>query len=120
MYLHERTKILTALLIGGGLAFLFFYAAQIAAAAKFTSPLWATLYGISLPLSGFFALAYVQRMRKYRQRVSFSFLLFTNKHLVIKMRRQRKALIAAMNQVRDEYLSLLANRRAGALQTSPT
>ncbi len=120
MFLHERTKILTALLIGGGLAFIIFFAAQITFVAQFVSWLWAAIYAISLPLSGFFALAYVQLLRKYRQRISFSFLLFTNKHLVIKMRRQRKALIAAMNQVRDEYLLLLANRRAGMLQTSQT
>ncbi len=106
MYLHERTKILTALLIGGGLAFVIFYAAQIALIAHFFSWPWAMIYGLSLPLGGFFALAYVQRMRKYRQRVGFSFFLFTNKHLVVKMRRQRKELIATMNQVRDEYLSL--------------
>lgn len=116
LYLQERTKILTALLIGGGLAFLFFYTAQIVAVAKFISPLWALLYASSLPLSGFFALAYLQRMRKYRQRVSFSLLLFTNKHVIIKMRRQRKALITALNQVRDEYVSVLASSRAGSLR----
>jgi len=107
MFLHERTKILTALLIGGGLAFVFFFTAQIIFVAQFVSWPLATIYGISLPMSGFFVLAYMQLLRKYRQRISFSFLLFTNKHLVIKMRRQRKALIAAMNQVRDEYLSIL-------------
>jgi hypothetical protein len=117
LYVQERTKILTALLIGGGLAFLFFYAAQVVAVAKFISPLWALLYAISLPLSGFFALAYLQRMRKYRQRVSFSLLLFTNKHIIIKMRRQRKALITALNQVRDEYLSMRASSRPGSLRT---
>jgi hypothetical protein len=84
---------------------------------KYFSPLWAAFYGISLPVSGFFALAYVQLMRKYRQRISFSLLLFTNKHLVVKMRRQRKTLIAALNQVRDEYLSVLSSQRAGMVQT---
>lgn len=120
LYLHERTKILTALLMGGGLAFIFFYALQISLVVHFFSWPWALLYGLSLPLSGFYTLAYVQRMRKYRQRVGFSLLLFTHKHLVVKMRRQRKQLIAAMNQVRDEYLALRARLpERGSLHTMP-
>jgi 1-acyl-sn-glycerol-3-phosphate acyltransferase len=105
-FLDERTKILTALLIGGGLAFIFFYALQIGLAAYFFGPWWATLYGVSLPTSGFFALTYLKRMREYRERVSFSFFLFTNKHLINKMRRERRQLIRAMDQVREEYLAL--------------
>ncbi|MDZ7344255.1 MAG: hypothetical protein ONA90_07045 [candidate division KSB1 bacterium] len=73
--------------------------------AYFFGPLWAALYGISLPVTGFFALAYLKRMRDYRERVSFSFLLFTNKHLLNKMRRERRQLIRAMDRVREEYLA---------------
>jgi hypothetical protein len=94
---------LTALLIGGGLAFIFFYALQIGLVAYFFGPGWATLYGVSLPVSGFFALAYLKRVREYQQRVSFSLVAFTNKPLIAKMRRERRKLIRAMDQVRKEY-----------------
>ncbi|MDZ7303601.1 MAG: lysophospholipid acyltransferase family protein [candidate division KSB1 bacterium] len=107
-FLDERTKILLALLIGGGLAFLVFYAVQISVVAYFLGAVWATLYGVSLPVSGFFALAYLKRVREYRRRVSFSFFLFTNRHLITKMRRARRQLIRAMDQVREEFLALQA------------
>ena len=120
MFLHERTKILTALLFGGGLAFVLFYGLQIAYVAHLFSWPWAVLYGISLPIAGFYTLAYLQLLRKYRRRVSLSFFLFTNKHLVIKMRRQRKQLIAAMNSVRDEYLALTGSATQRPTLQTPT
>ncbi len=105
-FLYERTKILSALLIGGGLAFLSFYAVQTVVVGLFLGPLPAFLYLLSLPTSGFFALAMTRRMRQYQDKVSFSFFLFTNKHLIRKMRLERRRLIDALNQVRDEYLNL--------------
>jgi hypothetical protein len=108
-FLDERTKILTALLLGGGLAFFFFYALQIGLVGYFFGPWWATFYGLSLPTSGFFALAYLKRVREYRQRLSFSLVAFTNKPLITKMRRERRKLIRMMDEAREEYRA----RKAG-------
>ncbi len=108
-YLAERTKVLTALFLGGAAAFLFFYAFQIFAVWWSWGGVWASLYFVSLPLSGFFALAYLRKIRRERERISFSFFLFTKRHLVGKMRYARKRLIAELDRLKDEYVSLTQN-----------
>ncbi len=106
-FLHERTKILTALLLGGGSAFLLFYSLQTYAVLNFFGALWAFIYFISLPVSGLFALAYLKDLREEQELISFSFVLFTNRQLINKMRRERRLLIAEMNSVKEEYLQIL-------------
>lgn len=120
-FLHERTKILSALLIGGGLAFLGFYSVQTAVVVLLWGPLIGAAYLVSLPVSGFFALATTKRMREHREKVSFSFFLFTNKHLIRKMRVERRRLVDALNQVRDEYLAIVGSgsERTEAPAASP-
>jgi hypothetical protein len=63
---------------------------------------------VTLPPSGFFALGYIKEIRKIQERISFSFFLFTNRHLIGKMRRARNALISEMNVCKDEYLELMS------------
>ncbi len=108
-HLEERTKVLTALFLGGAAAFLFFYAVQVFAVWLNWGAMWSSLYLLSLPLSGFFALAYTRRIREERERVSFSFFLFTKRHLVGKMRYARKKLISELDRLKDEYVSLTQN-----------
>jgi len=81
-----------------------FYGAQVFLAWYLAGYLWALLYFCTLPLSGFFALSYIQEIRQIQERISFSFFLFTNRHLIGKMRRMRNLLISEMNARRDEYL----------------
>lgn len=100
----ERTKVLTALMMGGGMAFLFFYALQTAVVTHYAGSGWGFAYLLSLPIFGFYALGYVNRMRKQRKRISLSFFLFTNRPLIARMRRQRRSLILQLNEIRDEYL----------------
>lgn len=104
----ERTKILSALLIGGGTVFSLFYAVQIAAVFLLLGGVWAILYALALPIMGFFALAYIAKIRRENERVSMSFFLFSNRQLIAKMRRQRRALILQMNQIRNEYAKITA------------
>jgi len=111
-FVYERTKILSALLIGGGLAFLFFYALQTIAVGYYFGLLWAGLYGLSLPFSGFFALGWLQRLRENREKISLAFFLFRSKHLVIKMKRERRKLIEKLNAVKEEYLAEMTTRVA--------
>lgn len=115
-FLYERTKILSALLIGGGAAFLFFYAVQTAVVTQLTTPLIGLAYLVSLPVFGFFALAYIQRLRELNKKISFSFFLFTNRPLIARMRRQRRMLIQKMNEIRDEYLKIIQNQQTAKKQ----
>ena len=109
-FLHERTKILTALLFAGGPAFLFFYAIQTFAVFYYAGTVWALAYFATLPTSGLFALAYTQDLREEQELISFSFVLFTNRRLINKMRRERRMLINEMNLVKTEYLSILQTK----------
>jgi hypothetical protein len=109
-FLHERTKILTALMLAGGLAFLAFYTAQVYLVHHFFENAWALIYFISLPTSGLIALAYVKDLRDEQEKISFSFVLFTNRQLINKMRRERRLLISEMDTVKEEYLKILSSK----------
>lgn len=106
-FIDERTKILTTLFLGGGVTFVLFYSVQVLLVWYFGGVLWATLYILSLPITGFFALAFTKKIREQRERISFSFFIFTNRHLVGKMRRVRNKLISEMNSVKEEYMNLM-------------
>ena len=110
-FIDDRTKILMALLAGGGISFVLFYGAQVFLVFYLEGYLWAILYFCSLPLSGFFALGYIKKIRQIQERVSFSFFLFTNRHLIGKMRRTRNMLISEMNSCKDEYLEKIIKAR---------
>ncbi len=106
-FIDDRPKILSALLIGGGMAFIIFYSLQVFWVWYFWGPLWSTMYFLSLPISGLFALAYLKDIREEQERISFSFFIFTNRQLFTKMRRERRKLMAELNNVKDEYLALM-------------
>ncbi len=112
-FIDDKTKILMALLMGGGITFILFYSAQVLLVWYLAGYLWAFLYFCTLPLSGFFALGYGKEIRKIQERVSFSFFLFTNRHLIGKMRRTRNMLISEMNSCKDEYLERMNNGTSG-------
>ena len=115
-FIDDRTKILMALLLGGGITFILFYCAQVFLVWYLEGYLWAVLYFCSLPLSGFFALGYIKDIRKIQERISFSFFLFTNRHLIGKMRRTRNMLISEMNACKDEYLERMERADSGNKQ----
>ncbi len=103
-YIEERAKILFALFLGGGLTFAAFYGSQVFLVWRLKGLIWAMSYLISLPLSGFFALAYTKSVRREKQRISFSFLFFTKRHLIGKMRYARKKLISELDAIKADYL----------------
>jgi 1-acyl-sn-glycerol-3-phosphate acyltransferase len=103
-FIDDRTKILMALMMGGGITFVLFYGAQFFLVWYLAGYLWAFMYLVSLPFSGFFSLGYIKEIRQIQERVSFSFFLFTNRHLIGKMRRTRNMLISEMNSCKDKYL----------------
>ena len=104
-FLNERTKILTALLLAGGAAFLFFYVVQITLAFRVLSWAWAVLYALSLPVSGFWALFYLKRLRRYREQASFSLFWLTNRDLIQRLRQERQSVISLINQASYEFLA---------------
>jgi 1-acyl-sn-glycerol-3-phosphate acyltransferase len=112
-FIDDKTKILMALFVGGGITFILFYGAQVFLVWYLEGYLWAVLYFCSLPLSGFFALGYIKEIRKIQERISFSFFLFTNRHLIGKMRRTRNMLISEMNAYKDEYLERMDRATSG-------
>lgn len=106
-FIDDKAKILIALFLGGGITFILFYSAQVLLVWYLEGYIWAFIYLLTLPPSGFFALGYIKEIRKIQERVSFSFFIFTNRHLIGKMRRARNALISEMNACKDEYLELM-------------
>ena len=115
-FIDDRTKVLMALFAGGGITFILFYGVQTFLVWYLEGYLWATLYFCSLPLSGFFALGYIKEIRQIQERISFSFFLFTNRHLIGKMRRTRNMLISEMNSSKDEYLEKMSKKKSGDKQ----
>lgn len=115
-FIDDRTKILMALFLGGGFTFILFYGAQVFLVWWLEGYFWAILYLLSLPVSGFFALGYIKEIREIQERISFSFFLFTNRHLIGKMRRARNMLISEMNSCKNEYLEKLDKETSGNTQ----
>ncbi len=114
-FLDERTKILTALLLAGGLAFLFCYAVQALLVFQWRGWPWTVLYALSLPLSGFWALSYVKRLRAYREQASFSLFRFANRNLIHRLRLQRRRLIRLINQARDEFVAVQQRQKQATI-----
>ncbi|MCG8603540.1 1-acyl-sn-glycerol-3-phosphate acyltransferase, partial [bacterium] len=106
-FIDDRTKILTALLIGGGGAFVLFYTAQTVLIWYFWGVVWSWVYLALLPATGFFAIAYLKQVRSEKQLISLSFFMFTNRHLLNKLRRERTRLVMEMNAAREEYGKLM-------------
>ncbi len=106
-FVDERTKILSALFIGGGSAFIFFYTIQVFFLWLLFGEGWAVLYLLSLAPFGWFALSYLKIMRQEQEKLNLSFFLFTNRQLFNKLRRERKLLIKELDTIKDEYLTIM-------------
>jgi len=110
-FVHERTKILTALFFGGGISFFLFHAIQSAVVAYFFGAFAAAVYFLSLPLSGFYALKYITGIRALNKKLSFSFYLLSNKTLLKRMRHRRNLLVAELDKMKEEYLTFIDAER---------
>jgi glycerol-3-phosphate O-acyltransferase/dihydroxyacetone phosphate acyltransferase len=106
-FIDDKTKILMALFLGGGITFISFYSAQLLLIWYLGGYIWALIYLLTLLPSGFFALSYLKEMRKIQEHVSFSFFVFTNRQLIGRMRRIRNSLISDLDAYKDEYLALM-------------
>ncbi len=120
-FVDERTKILSALLLGGGTVFLAFYFAQTALVGFFGRPWWAALYLLSLPLAGLFALSYLKEVRAQRERIAFSLFFLTQRQLLNRLRRERRKLVLWLDELKNAYLRATGLRDFGPedAQTEP-
>jgi 1-acyl-sn-glycerol-3-phosphate acyltransferase len=112
-FIEERAKILLVLFVGGGITFIVFYAIQAFLVWSLIGKIWAILYIISLPITGFLALTYIKRFRILRENIHFSFSIFTKRYLIGKMRYSRQKLITEMNDIREEYLTCIGDQAEG-------
>jgi 1-acyl-sn-glycerol-3-phosphate acyltransferase len=68
------------------------------------SVLGTAVYGVSLPVSGFFFMRYRSRLSRYRSRVLTRTLFRTERHLLEQLRRDRERLIAEFSALRVKFL----------------
>ena len=97
------------LMVTGMVTFGVAYTAQIALVQYFTND-WrlSTLYAISLPLTGFYALRYWNRLQSRRQRLRVLRLFRQQRPVVEKLLRQRAAIVRLLGEARAEYLKAFA------------
>lgn len=93
------------LLLGIG-SFATFYTLQIWLCwIIFHNEILTTLYALSLPTSGNFALYYTRKISNYRQHLAFISLFYRRKDLIFQLIQQRIRLIEELNQAKDEFLA---------------
>ena len=108
--MRVEPKTSTGLFLGGALAFVLFYTAEAALVWIFISPAAGTFAAAALPANGFLALAYRRRMRRFYERWRFLLLLSSNRQLVRKLRRERHHIILLLNDFKEDYLRMAAER----------
>ncbi len=104
----KETDYATVRILSGIVLYSLFYAAQIYAVLRWFGFITATVYGITLPLSGAFAYYYWEKFRGMRDDFKIFFVMLTRKQLLRRLVGQRERLIAMMDQAREEYLRATA------------
>lgn len=96
-------------LVAGALNFSLFYAIQAILVGKTLGTQAALLYLVSLPPTGFFALAYAERMGRCWAKTSYLFLLASHNRMLRKLRRERMELIGRLDSLKEAYVRLHAS-----------
>ena len=92
------------MMVTGMLTFPLFYSLQTALVWHFThSGLWTTLYLLSLPLTGFFALAFSRWVAAWRGQWRVGWLGRKRESLVASLRQERADLLAELERARVEW-----------------
>lgn len=96
------------MMTSGVLTFGFFYTLQTWLCYYFTQNIWIALaYLLTLPLTGFFALAYAYRRKNSRDRWRLLTLFYKRADLVSHVVAQRIALIKELESAKEEYWAYL-------------
>lgn len=94
-------------MVGGLFTFTIFYTVQIFLVWKFTHTAWLTVaYGISLPLSGFFAYWYFHTINKIRTKWILLMLFYKKSVFISNLITEREQIIAEFDKVKNEYAEL--------------
>lgn len=101
----DKTKISIYGLLAGAVAFLVFYPIQGYLIWSFVGNPMATIYLLSLPPTGLFALTYAQRLKVYRRDFSYAMLQMKNRRLIPLLKKRRDEVLATLDMVRMSNLS---------------
>ena len=94
-------------MVGGLFTFTLFYTVQIFLLWKFTHIAWLTVaYGVSLPLSGFFAYWYFHTINKIRTKWVLLMLFYKKSVFISNLITEREQIIAEFDKVKNEYAEL--------------
>lgn len=94
------------MLVVGMVTFSFGYAAQVALVHHFTQDWrWTLLYGLSLPVTGFFALAYANKLAGRLRRLRALRLFRQQRPVMEGLLRQRATILRLLSEAREAYLA---------------
>ncbi len=104
---YDETKTSSALMIGGGIGFLFYYSLETLLVYTYFTAFIALSFLLTLPFIGFAALAYMKKLR-YRWRMwNLSLTLLTNKNIVKKLQLERRSIIRRLDLFKEDYLKVI-------------
>lgn len=94
-------------MVGGMFTFALFYTIQIMLVWKLTQHAWlTTAYGLSLPLSGFFAYWYFHTISKIRTKWMLLMLFYKKSVFISNLITEREQIIEEFDKVKNEYMDL--------------
>ncbi len=109
---RKETDVATIRLLIGSLTFPAFYALQTTLVFNYFGMVPAIGYFISLPFSGFFVLTFRNFYRRYIQNVRLGLLLMKNRQAVERLKKERAAIVAELNLLREQYLFMERKEKA--------
>ena len=102
-----EAKTSSALMIGGGLGFLIYYAVETYFVWVYFNMLSAAVFLITLPFLGFATLKYVKKVKERWRMWNFSLTLLTNRHIVKKLKLERRGIIRRLDEFKEDYLKVI-------------
>ncbi len=98
-------------MVGGMFTFLIFYSTQIILMWQYVHIQWVTIvYGLSLPLSGFFAYWYFHTVNKMRTKWVLMMLFYKKSVFISNLISEREQIIAEFDKIKDEYRLILMSK----------
>lgn len=95
-------------MIGGMFTFAIFYTTQIVLFWKYTHIQWLTIaYGLSLPISGFFAYWYAHTINKLHTKWMLLMLFYKKSVFISNLITEREQIIAELDKIKNEYTLLM-------------
>ena len=104
-FARRKSEIAPTKLITGIGVFVIYYTLEILIFSLLVNnQLLTIIYILSLIPSGNFVLAYIYRIRKYRQHLRFLTIFYQKRYLMYQIIEERQALIEFINEAKEEYI----------------